>query len=46
MKQKKKILIVDDNEAHRMMLKANLSKEGYDLYEADDLTDDQCCLLT
>ncbi|MBM3234758.1 sigma-54-dependent Fis family transcriptional regulator [Candidatus Poribacteria bacterium] len=36
MKPKKKILIVDDNEAHRMMLKANLSKEGYDLYEAGD----------
>ncbi|HIE26687.1 TPA: sigma-54-dependent Fis family transcriptional regulator [Candidatus Poribacteria bacterium] len=32
----KKILIVDDDEAHRMMLKANLSKEGYQLSEAGD----------
>jgi len=36
MKPKKKILIVDDDEAHRMMLKANLSQEGYELYEADN----------
>lgn len=36
MKPKKKILIVDDDEAHRLMLKANLSKEGYQLSEAGD----------
>ena len=36
MKPKKKILIVDDDEVHRMMLKANLSREGFELSEADN----------
>ena len=36
MMKPKKILIVDDDAAHRMMLKANLSSEGNELYEAGD----------
>jgi two-component system response regulator HydG len=32
----KKILVVDDEETHRLMLRANLESEGYDVYEADD----------
>ncbi len=35
---KEKILIVDDEQSHRVMLKAILSKEGYDVSEADDGT--------
>ena len=34
----KSILIVDDDKAHRMMLRAVLSDEGYRVYEADDGT--------
>jgi len=34
----KKILVVDDDTAHRMMLTANLSNEGYTVAEADDGT--------
>ncbi len=34
----KKILVVDDDTAHRMMLRAVLSDEGYDVAEADDGT--------
>ncbi len=34
----KKILVVDDDMAHRMMLTANLSNEGYAVTEADDGT--------
>lgn len=34
----KKILVVDDDTAHRMMLQAVLSDEGYTLAEADDGT--------
>jgi two-component system response regulator HydG len=34
----KKILVVDDDTAHRMMLKANLADEGYTVAEADDGT--------
>ncbi len=33
---KKKILIVDDDAGHRLMLKATLSGEGYEIFEADD----------
>jgi two-component system response regulator HydG len=33
---KVKILVVDDEQSHRTMLKAVLTKEGYDIYEADD----------
>lgn len=33
---KEKILVVDDEQSHRTMLKAVLSKEGYDISEADD----------
>lgn len=32
----KKILIVDDDSAHRTMLKVNLMAAGYDIVEADD----------
>ena len=32
----KKILVVDDDTAHRMMLQAVLSDEGYMVHEADD----------
>ncbi len=32
----RKILIVDDDTAHRTMLKVNLSGAGYDIVEADD----------
>ncbi len=32
----KKILIVDDDTAHRTMLKANLAGAGYEILEADD----------
>lgn len=35
-KQLKKILIVDDDDAHRMMLKASLSEDGYSVEEAAD----------
>jgi two-component system response regulator HydG len=34
----KNILVVDDETAHRMMLKANLADEGYAVAEADDGT--------
>ena len=34
----KKILVVDDDKAHRMMLIAVLSDEGYTVAEADDGT--------
>jgi two-component system response regulator HydG len=33
---KEKILVVDDERSHRTMLKAVLTKEGYDIAEADD----------
>ena len=33
-----KILVVDDDSAHRKMLAAVLSKEGYEVHEADDGT--------
>ncbi len=33
---KKKILIVDDEASHRMMLKAHLDEEGYEVIEAPD----------
>jgi CheY-like chemotaxis protein len=33
---KEKILVVDDEQSHRAMLKAVLTKEGYDISEADD----------
>ncbi len=36
---KTKILIVDDDEAHRQMLKAVLNNEGYDVTEAEDGSD-------
>ena len=32
----KKILIVDDDTAHRIMLKVNLTEAGYEIIEADD----------
>jgi DNA-binding NtrC family response regulator len=32
----KKILIVDDDTAHRVMLKVNLEEAGYEIFEADD----------
>lgn len=35
---KEKILVVDDEQSHRTMLKAVLSKEGYEVSEADDGT--------
>ena len=35
---KEKILVVDDEQSHRTMLKAVLSKEGYEVFEADDGT--------
>ncbi|NOX90027.1 MAG: sigma-54-dependent Fis family transcriptional regulator [Calditrichaeota bacterium] len=34
--RKKKILIVDDDASHRLMLKATLSEEGYEIFEASD----------
>ncbi|MEW6530957.1 MAG: sigma-54 dependent transcriptional regulator [Thermodesulfobacteriota bacterium] len=36
---KGKILVVDDEPSQRKMLKANLSLDGYEVYEADDGTD-------
>jgi two-component system response regulator HydG len=33
---KESILVVDDEQSHRTMLKAVLTKEGYDISEADD----------
>jgi two-component system response regulator HydG len=33
---KERILVVDDEQSHRTMLKAVLTKEGYDIFEADD----------
>jgi two-component system response regulator HydG len=36
MPDSKKILVVDDDETHRLMLRANLESEDYDVYEADD----------
>lgn len=33
---REKILVVDDEQSHRTMLKAVLTKEGYDISEADD----------
>jgi two-component system response regulator HydG len=33
---KERILVVDDEQSHRIMLKAVLTKEGYDISEADD----------
>jgi two-component system response regulator HydG len=33
---KERILVVDDEQSHRIMLKAVLTKEGYDVSEADD----------
>ena len=33
---KERILVVDDEQSHRTMLKAVLTKEGYDISEADD----------
>jgi two-component system response regulator HydG len=33
---KEKILVVDDEQSHRTMLKAILSREGYEITEADD----------
>jgi two-component system response regulator HydG len=33
---KDRILVVDDEQSHRTMLKAVLTKEGYDISEADD----------
>jgi two-component system response regulator HydG len=33
---KERILVVDDEQSHRAMLKAVLTKEGYDISEADD----------
>ena len=32
----KKILVVDDDDTHRMMLKATLSADGYQIEEAAD----------
>jgi CheY-like chemotaxis protein len=34
--EKEKILVVDDEASHRTMLKAVLSSEGYQIFEADD----------
>ena len=36
MRKKSTILIVDDNTAHRIMLKTLITKWGYDIVEADD----------
>ena len=36
---KGRILVVDDEASQRKMLKANLSLDGYEVYEADDGTD-------
>jgi two-component system response regulator HydG len=36
---KTKILVVDDEPSQRKMLKANLSLDGYEVFEADDGTD-------
>jgi two-component system response regulator HydG len=37
--RKGKILVVDDEPSQRKMLKANLSLDGYEVFEADDGTD-------
>ncbi len=34
--EKKKILVVDDDDGHRLMLKAILESQSYDVYEASD----------
>ncbi len=36
MSSPKRILVVDDDETHRLMLQATLESEGYAVYEADD----------
>jgi two-component system response regulator HydG len=36
MSNPKKILVVDDDETHRLMLRATLESEGYAVHEADD----------
>ena len=33
---KKKVLIVDDDSSHRLMLKVNMIDKGYEVFEADD----------
>ncbi len=33
---KKKVLIVDDEKSHRIMLRANLEDEGYEVFEAEN----------
>ena len=35
-KDAKKILIVDDDTTHRLMLKANLSSDEYNIFEAEN----------
>jgi two-component system response regulator HydG len=37
--KKKKILIVDDDLSHRLMLKATLNEKNYEVYEAEDGAD-------
>lgn len=34
--KKKKVLIVDDDQSHRLMLKINMVEKGYEVFEADD----------
>ncbi len=34
--KKKRILIVDDDTAHRLMIKANMLEKDYDIFEAED----------
>ncbi len=36
MSNPKRILVVDDDETHRLMLRATLESEGYTIHEADD----------
>ncbi|MBU2493305.1 MAG: sigma-54 dependent transcriptional regulator [Bacteroidetes bacterium] len=34
--KKKKILLVDDDQSHRLMLKVNMTDKGYEIFEAED----------